>query len=299
MRCCNLQKTESRQYGPYVYLGLSVIAVSFASLFVRLTTAPPAITAMYRMVVTAVLLAPLVRKTLWSSLRSLSFRQKFGLLLSGFFLALHFLFWMTSVFYTSIASATLLLAFQPIFALIFERILFRYRIRPSLWAYVAMAIFGTAIIGWHDLRVGHMVLLGDLLSLVSASASALYMVAGSGLRKHLSANEYNVSVFFLAAVALFVYSLCRGYSFIGLSMKDVSMTLLLVLVPTVFGHAVFNALLKHLKASTISMSIIGEPIVATLLAYVFLHQALSLWWFVGATVLLLSIILFLRDRTTQ
>ncbi len=299
MRYCNLQKTESRHYGPYAALVMSVIAVSFASLFVRLTTAPPAITAMYRMVITAVILAPLVRKTLWSSLRALPFRQKLGLFLSGFFLALHFLFWMTSVFYTSIASATLLLAFQPIFALIFERIFFHYRIKPTLWVYVVMAIFGTAIIGLHDLRLGNTALLGDLLSLVSAGASALYMVTGSGLRKHLSANEYNVSVFFLAAIALFVYSLCKGYSFLGLSRQDISMTLLLVLVPTLFGHAVFNALLKHLKASTISMSIIGEPIVATLLAYVFLHQSLSLGWFFGAAVLLLSIILFLRDRIAR
>ncbi len=285
----------------YAGLLFAVVAVSFAALFVRLTSAPPSVTAMYRMLLSAVVLFPLVRKSFFTQLFRLALREKLLILVSGISLGIHFIFWMTSVFTTSIASATLLLAFQPVFAMLLEWIFFHKKIAPRLWLYVFIALIGTAVIGWHDLISGHQAILGDALSLVSAFAAAGYMVTGSGVRRHFEATAYNVSVFFVAGVFLFLYSFVLHDAFWGYSTLNWVMTLFLVLVPTLLGHAVFNTLLKYLPASTISMSIIGEPIVASLLAYLFLHQNLSFVWFIGASILLIAIGLFVHDgyRTSK
>ncbi|MCI0182436.1 DMT family transporter [Sulfoacidibacillus ferrooxidans] len=284
-----------RPIGAYGWLGVGIVAISFSAIFIKMTTAPASITAMYRMLMTAVLLSPFAARGIVTAIRKLSNRERLILTVSGLALSLHFIFWIHSLFFTSVASSTLMLALQPIFVLMGETLFFKERVGAMTWLYALIAIAGTVVIGWHDIHAGKTALLGDFMSLVGTIAAAAYLLSGKNLRHTLSSVHYSFLVYVITGFLLMLYSLMRGHSLVDYPRSDWELFVLLTLVPTVFGHTLFNTLLKYLPASTIAMSIVGEPIGATLLAYVFFHATIPWIWFVGAIVVSSGILLFLRS----
>lgn len=275
-------------------LGVGVIAVSFAAIFIKMTTAPPAITAFYRMVMTALLLMPFAGRDCWQIVRQFSARERGAVGASGVLLAIHFILWIGSLVYTSVASSTLVLSLQPIFALIGARLFLGERVVAKAWRYALLAVAGTAIIGWRDVLAGGTAAFGDLLSVGGVVAVTGYLLIGQTLRRKVKALPYSLAVYIVAAVVLGIYCLWRGYSFTDYGWADWQAFILLTLIPTILGHTLFNALLKYLPASTVSMSIVGEPLGATALAYVIFGDRVPFAWFVGAALAVTGIVVFMR-----
>ncbi len=98
-------------------------------------------------------------------------------------------------------------------------------------------------------------------------AVAAHVLFGKQLRKDMGAFAYNFWVFAIAATSLAFYNIARGNSFTGYSRNEWGIFLLLAIVPTLFGHYLFNWLLKHMSAAAVSMSVLGEPVIASLLAW--------------------------------
>ncbi len=285
---------QKRHWIAYSVMGVGVLAVSFAAILIKMTSAPASVTAAYRMWMTVLLLSPFALRGIGPAWRALTGRDKIILGFSGAALAVHFIFWINSLFYTSVASATLLLALQPIFALLGAHILFRERVKYSVWLFALIAVIGTALIGWRDIRLGGTAAYGDLLAVIGTVAVTAYMLAGQRVRQVMSAMHYSFLVYVVAGVVLTLYSVARGYSLYEYPASDWRAFILLALIPTILGHTLFNTLLKYLPASTIAMSIVGEPIGATALAYVIFGDAIPRLWYLGATLVVLGIVLFMR-----
>ena len=117
----------------YMILFFGVFALSTSAIFVKLADAPAAITAFYRMFFAAVMLLPflLVNKKNRQELRLLS-KKQWGLgLLSGIFLAAHYVLWFESLNYTSVASSTVLVTLQPLFAFVGTYFFFKEKISTN------------------------------------------------------------------------------------------------------------------------------------------------------------------------
>lgn len=278
----------------YGQLGIGVAAVSFAAIFIKFTSAPPAVTAMWRMWLAAVVLVPFAWRANGAPWRGLGLRSWLYLGISGCMLAVHFIFWIGSLFYTSVASSTLLLALQPVFALLGVRVFFGQRPPRLVWPEVGIAVLGTALIGWGDLRLGGTAPYGDFLSVLGAAAAAAYLLVGQGLRRTVPGLSYSVLVYSVAAVFLTLYSMARGYSLVDYGWTNWRSFILLALVPTLFGHTMFNTALRHLPASTVSVGIVGEPLGATALAYVILGNHVSPSWFAGAALVAVGVWSYMR-----
>lgn len=278
----------------YGMLVVGVLAVSFAAILIKLTTAPPAITALYRMIITAVLIAPFAGRRSFRAVRALTNRQRLAMTASGSLLAIHFILWIGSLFYTSVASSTLFLSLQPIFALLGARLFFAERVPKKAWGFAFLAVLGTALIGGRDLALGGSAAWGDLLSVAGTLAVTGYLLIGQNLRSKVPTLAYSLAVYVIAAIVLAVYCLVRGYSFTDYPQTDWRAFILLALIPTVLGHTVFNGLLKYLPASTVSMSIVGEPLGATALAYVIFGDRVPPIWFIGAALAVTGIVVFMR-----
>ncbi|WP_419182266.1 DMT family transporter [Paenibacillus radicis (ex Xue et al. 2023)] len=136
------------------------------------------------------------------------------------------------------------------------------------------AVFGSIIIAWGDIGVSREALTGDLLSLLGTVAISAYMLAGQKVSHKIPANVYSVIVFIGGSVML-IYSLMNHFTLIDYSSSDWMYFLLLALIPTIFGHLIFNLLLKSIGATTVSVGVIGEPVLAIILAYFILGEAVS------------------------
>jgi drug/metabolite transporter (DMT)-like permease len=278
-----------------VFLFIGIIAISFSAIFVKWSSAPASVIAMYRLLMTNVLMLPF----LWRYAQEISqipFKDWLRIAASGIGLGLHFLFWMDSLHYTTVASSTAILTLEPIFVLLGAFLLHGQHTSRQALISMVIAIVGAVCIGWGDFRFSGDALKGDLLSLIGTLAVALHMLLGKSIREHVSAFTYSFFVFLFAGGVLAVYNVATKVSFIAYPLKDWGVFFLLAIVPTVFGHYVFNWLLKYMKATSISMTVLGEPLGATLLAYVLLGETITTIQLLAGCLLLIGVGMFLRSN---
>ncbi|NBI28764.1 DMT family transporter [Chengkuizengella marina] len=277
----------------WIILLIGIIAISFSSIFIRWSDAPVSVMAMYRLYFTNLFMIPFVMKY-WSEIKTLSKSDWFYLSLSGLLLGLHFLLWMGSLRFTSVANSTAIVALEPIFVLIGSFLFFK--IRTNILSVVGMfiAVLGAALIGWGDFGVSSEAFFGDILALLGAIAVALHMLIGKLLLRKMSNYVYSFFVFLTAAFSLHIYNLILGYSFFNYASIDWGIFIILAIVPTVFGHLLFNWLLKYMNATTVSMSILGEPLGAALLAYFLLNEHITIQQAIAGVILLFGVWLFIK-----
>lgn len=272
---------------------VGIVAISFSAIFVKWSQAPVSAVATNRLLLTCLLMAP----WLWKhrrEWRSLSAPTAVRLGLSGAMLGLHFLLWMESLRYTTVASSTALLTLEPIFVMLGSLLAFRQRTAAGAVIGMVIAIAGAALIGWGDFRFSGPALKGDILSVLGAIAMAISILLGKSLRDHVSAFVYSFAVFLAAAVVLAVYSASLGVPLFAYDANEWGIFLLLALVPTLLGHYVFNLLLKYMRATSVSMTVLGEPLGATLLAFALLGETVTAVQTAAGAVLLLGVWQFMR-----
>jgi drug/metabolite transporter (DMT)-like permease len=98
-------------------------------------------------------------------------------------------------------------------------------------------------------------------------------------------------VYGMAAVVLVVIMLAAGESPFGYPPAAYFWMLLLALFPQLLGHSSFNWALGYLSAAFVSISLLGEPIGSTILAYFLLHETPAALELIGAILILLGIYL--------
>ena len=273
-------------------LFIGIIAVSFSAILVKWSEAPASILGMYRLLFTNVLLLPWLwtyRKQ-WMNLLHKDWIKLIG---SGLFLGLHFLLWMESLRHTTVASSTMILAFEPILVMLGSYWMFNHRTSRKAIIGVGIALIGVAMIGWGDFSLSKQALYGDLLSALGTVAVVIHLLLGQDLRQRVDSYAYNFTVFFVAGLSLAVFNLSSGMAFTGYPAVEWLLFGLMAVIPTVMGHMLFNWLLKYVNATSISMSILGEPVGASLLAWLLLGEGLSPLQLAACTLLLFGVWLFL------
>ncbi|NOU93284.1 EamA family transporter [Paenibacillus sp. LMG 31456] len=265
---------------PYFLLLISVLAVAVSSIMIKSSLAPTSVAGMYRLFITVVIMLPFVP---WRIIKTIHLKAKdwVTLIFVGILLGLHFLFWMESLRYTSVASSMVILTLQPFFVMMGSYYMFKERVTLPISLCMVAAVVGSIVIAWGDIGVSRTALYGDLLSLLGTIAISIYMLAGQKISNRIPANIYSVFVFFLGGVVMLVYSVANNYSLTDYQSSEWLYFMLLAVIPTIFGHFIFNLLLKHVGATTVSVGVIGEPVLAIMLAYVFLGEMIGPSQFVG------------------
>ncbi len=294
---------------PFLPLLIGVVAVSFSAILIKVCQVPAAAIGMYRLLMTVVLLSPFTLFSLRQrrAFQSLTRRDLFALAASGLFLGLHFLFWIASLKETSVASSMIITTLQPAFVGITAYFVFHERLSRQRIISLTLALVGTIVIALGDAARTHLTtslhtpslfggssaLGGDILSLLGTICMSGYMLVGQHARARLTSTAYNWSVFLVAGLGLMAYAAISGVPFHGYRPVDWLWLVLLALVPTLFGHALFNWLLRFVNATTVSVTILGEPIGAILLSAWLLNEPIFAYQVLGGLVTLGGIWLYL------
>jgi drug/metabolite transporter (DMT)-like permease len=288
-------------------LGLlaGIAAASTAAIFIRFAQqegSPSIVIAAARLTIASLILAPFALSRYRSDLQRLTRWEWVFALLSGLFLALHFASWITSLEFTTVASSVVLVSTTPLWVAILAPLVLRERLGVSASVGLFLAMAGGVIVGLSDacswqsgalscppLRTffAGKAFLGDFLALVGAWMAAGYMLVGRKLRSKMELIPYIFVVYGMAAVVLIGIMLGLGESPVGLPPLAFLWFALLALVPQLFGHSTFNWALKYLPASFVSVTLLGEPVGSTVLAY-FIFQEQPGWIKIGGAVLILA-----------
>mgnify|MGYP003584524006 FL=1 len=279
----------------YLTLFLGVFALSTSAIFVKLAGAPSSITAFYRLFFALLFLLPLLLldKASWQDLRSLSRRQWQTGLLSGLFLAIHYILWFESLNYTSVASSTVIVTLQPLFSFVGSYFLFKERFSTGAIISSIVALIGSFIIAWGDFQISMQALYGDLLAFIAAGFITAYFFIGQHMRQKLAVVPYSILGYAASAFFLAVYALSQQLSFIDYSQSTWTAFLGIAFISTILGQMLLNWLLKWLSTSVISMSILGETIGTCILAYFILGEIITLRQGIGIIVTLFGLGLFM------
>ncbi len=286
------------QFAPFAPPGLillvAVAGMSWGGPLVRLATAPALAVAAWRLIFSTliILLVLVVRREL--GLLRLA-RGEWGLALAaGVMLAGHFWSWIGSLAYTSVASSVVLVNTQPIFVGLLSAVFLRERPRRLQWLGILVAVGGAAVIGWGDFGRGPAPLLGDLMSVAGAVFVACYYVIGRRLRPRMQLWTYTGVVYGIAALVLTIAVLLSpGISLARYPAGDWLVFLALAAVPMMIGHTGVNYALRFVPAHVANVALLGEPIGATLIAWLLpaIHETPPPQTLVGGALILIGITL--------
>jgi drug/metabolite transporter (DMT)-like permease len=274
---------------------LGVTAVSTAALFVRLSDAPAAAIAANRLLLTLILLGPAALWRCGPEIRATKLKDRALAALAGVFLGLHFLMWISSLQLTGVAASVVLVSTHPLFILAYTRIFERKTIGLTRLLGTLFALAGIVVIALADWHGGH-ALYGDLLALGGAVAVAGYFLLGRQLRKSMSNLNYVTHAYLSAWLVLAAASYMGGTPLFAYPPREWLIFLALAFFPTILGHTVFNWALARVDVSFVSVMILGEPVGAALLAYLFLHEVPPAEHIFGGILILSGLFVFIRGN---
>ena len=279
----------------YLAIATAMVSVSFASIFIEWSESAPFAIAAYRLGLTCVLLLPVMLWTRgFSSLREIQKRDALLILLSGVALTFHFGLWIVSLTLTLVSTSVILVTSHPIFVAAVQHFLLNEKVKKVAAVGIVIAFSGVAVIALSDLGVGEETLFGDLLAFLGGLCAGIYFLCGRVVRQKVDVIPYSFSVYGVAAVLLFISAFIAGDELVVTDNREWVLFLAMAIIPTILGHTMFNYALKKLPAHLISTSVLGEPIGASLLAYLLLPDEVpSLWIILGGALVVVGLYIVL------
>ncbi len=274
---------------PVVVLTLGIFGVSTGAIFARLADAPALVTAAYRLGLASLILVPLAAWRARAELRNLSLREYKLAIVSGFFLALHFATWISSLDYTAIANSVVLVNTIPLWVGLLTPLISKDRLTRATIVSIIVSVIGGGIIGLGDFATGSQALLGDLLAVVGAICAAVYLLLGRNLRPRLSLLSYVAICYGSAAAFLWLAVLALQLPASGYSTATIAAFWGMALVSQIIGHSSYNWALKWFSSSLVAVALLGEPIGSTIMAYLIFGEGLTWSKFIGGMFILSAI----------
>lgn len=287
---------EKPKIHPYIPIFIGVISVSLSAIFVKLANAEAGVIAFYRMLFSVLIMAPLFFWKYTNEVKQLRRRDWLFSSVAGIFLAFHFILWFESLNYTSVASSTVLVTLQPLFAFVGTYFFFKESITLKTILAGVIAIVGSILISWGDFKLSGTAFYGDMLALIACALVTAYFLFGQDVRKRLSLVTYTMLVYAVSTITLFMYVLIKGESFGPYPTMDWIWFILLAIVPNLLGHTLFNWSIKYVSTNVVSIAILFEPIGAAILALFIFKEYLIATQIIGGLIVIVGILLFVVDE---
>ena len=213
---------------------------------------------------------------------------------AGLALGLHFTFWIASLHYTSVASASVLVTIHPVILIVAESLIYKARFRPLVWSGVFVAFMGSALLGLADevnMELFPDALLGNTLAFTAALIFVVYFLLGRKVRQHAEWIDYVFHVYLHAAIV------CSVLTFIWIGgIPEISLTgfligLGLAVGPTIAGHGSMNYAVKYVSPTLLSTLVLSEAIFAAIVAYFIFDEMPSFLSIIAMIIIITGVVL--------
>jgi drug/metabolite transporter (DMT)-like permease len=271
---------------------LGALGIAFAPIFVRLSQVGPSATAFWRLV----LALPVV--FIWMQIegrgsstvrRPSSLSDRLRLVVAGLCFAGDLGMWHWSIKFTTVANATLLANFAPIFVVLGGWLFFRHRVSTSFILGMLVALAGTALLVGQSFNLSQQHLLGDGFGLVTAVFYGGYILAVKELRKEFSTATIMTWTGVVSSLVLLPVSMLSHERLIPLQAAGWLVLLSLALVSHVGGQSLIAFALAKLPAAFSSVTLLVQPVAAAIFAWLLLGEVLDVWQVVGGALALTGI----------
>ncbi|MEO8333836.1 MAG: DMT family transporter [bacterium] len=288
---------------PYV-LTLAILGVSLSGPLVRISHAHPLVIAAWRLAFSLVIIGIALAFTgQWRQWKRLAVAELAIALGAGALLALHFWSWNTAVGLTSVAASVVLVNTQPVVVALLSAVWLREVPTRRQWIGISVAMVGALIVASPDFAsdaaaqdTHPRALLGDMLSLFGAATAAVYYVVGRRLRATLDLWAYVGLVYGACLIVLLLLVSVTGAPLAPQPPREIAIFIALALGPMLLGHTGLNWALKHAPAYVVNLTLLGEPVGATIIAAMMpgIREIPGPATFIGGAVVLAGVLLTAR-----
>jgi drug/metabolite transporter (DMT)-like permease len=211
----------------------------------------------------------------------------------GLITALHFLTYVASLSYTTIAHSLAIVYTAPIFVTLFSAALLKEPIVRRKWLGVLVTVAGIAVLVGFEARWTREMVFGDLLALCSAITFGLYSVAGRSQRERYGLFTYAGTVYALAALWT-LPAAAIAFTPTSLQARSLLAVLAAGLIPMASGHTMYNGALRRTHATTVNLIATQEVTGGVVLGALLLGQMPQSNEIIGAAIALLGIAIVLK-----
>lgn len=282
---------------------VGITAFGFAPILVRYASdTSPLVLVVYRTVFAAAMLFPF-----WVWLRSTEQRsgkakERLWIALSGICLGLHFTFWISSLYYTSVASASVLVTIHPVIMILVERLWYKRSFAKTTWIGVFMAFGGSVFLGISDSQIEQDFsdpLFGNFLALTAAVIFVGYLLIGQKIRKKREWIDYVFPVYFYAAAACLLIAVVMGEDLFDISAIGIWAGAGLAFGPQILGHGSMNYAVKYVSPTLLSTLVLAEPLLASVLAFFLFVELPPLTSIIAMVIILAGVALTWRRKASE
>lgn len=272
---------------PKLLLFLGVVGVSLSAIFVKYSSAPSLVTATYRLAWTVAILIPLSLKKSLPEIKRFTKEEVFAAIAAGILFALHFTLWFESLKHTTIASSTVLVDTDVIFAAIGFCIFMHGRIPKKGIIAIGVTVCGGVITALAGGGEGTSSFFGNMLALSAAVLIAGYTLIGRYARsRNISTTAYTLITYSSCLVTLLIFDFATGTPITGYGIKEILIGLGLAVFCNLLGHSIVSWSLKYLTPAYVSAVKLCEPVFSTILGVLIFREIPNAMQVLGAAIII-------------
>lgn len=282
---------------PYLALGFSVAVLSFSAIFVRLADVPGPVMALYRLGIATVVLTPIfLYKKSKSGFQLENWKVLIVPAIGGFMTAMDHTIWSSAMEYTNAANATLLNYAAPVWVAIVAWIFYKESLPPLFWFGLAFTFLGVGIVLGSDFLTHPTVGKGDIMALVSSFFYTGYFLATQSGRKYFDTLSYVWLVGVASTITLIIINIALALPLTGYPAQAYWSFLGAAFLSQIGGYLTIVYALGHLRASIVSPTMMGQPVLTAFLAVPILGEMLSVPQIIGGVIVIFGIFWVHKSR---
>lgn len=281
-------------------LTIGILSVSSTAIFIRLALQASGkvglefslFLAASRLLIASVVLLPAWGTVVKNKVTPQAYYYAIG---AGVSLALHFVSWITSLSFTSIAASTTLVTTNPIWVALLSWFWFKEKLKKSTILGIIIALFGGILIAIGDSNINSsdsQPILGNTLALMGAFFVSFYLIFGKlSQQQGLKIASYSVIVYTIAALLLFPLPFIFGSGYTNYPNSVYFYVILMAIFSQLIGHTSINWSVRWISPTLVTLAILFEPIGSSFLGFILFKEIPSTLVLIGAIIILVGVII--------
>ena len=272
---------------PRLALAFGILCISIFPILVKLRLTPGLISAFYRMAIAFSILLPYMLVT--KKFKLPETKHLLLAILCGVLFASDVAVWNIAIQESSATQASLLTNLSPLWVGIISYVFLKIKPATNFWIGTTVALFGMAML------VGFKFFLeldfdnAFILAVLSGIFYSIYLLVSKKALTHIDVLSFMTISLLASSVYLAIACLIMNEPFSGFSNMGWFVLFLQAVVCQLMAWLSISYATQHMRPTRVSLSLLGQAVLTSILAWLFLDEKITLNMIIGGVILLIGI----------
>ena len=277
-----------------IALFIGILSISLFPVIVAMKLTPGLTSAFYRMAIAATALLSYV--TITKSLKVPSVQTGLLAALCGVLFAADIAFWNLSIQLTTATQGTLLTNLAPIWVGVIAFLFFKNKPRHSFWIGTLFAIVGIVVFIGIDVFLSLSFDRGFTLGIFSGFFYALYILLSKEVLNKMEVVSFITLSSTSSALFLLIINIAAKQPLWGFTSTAWASLLIQGLVSQLLAWLLISYATKRMRATRLSLSLLSQVVFASILAWIFIDEVITIEKAIGGALILLGIAITFYEK---